>query len=412
MAQGVGRKGVGRRGIGRRGIAAVLAIVNAAPCFGQGNRGLVASIDSFVQARIAADAFSGVVAVTRGGEVIYQRAAGLAERETQRAIDADTKLQIASATKMFTQIAIWQLIQAGKVSLTDTVGKFLPTYPNETVRRQVTVEQLLRHRSGVGSFWNAEFMARRGKVRSIDDYLALFQHDSLLFAPGTSEAYSNGGYVILGAIIERVSGKDFHDYLRERIFEPAGMKGTVPNDDRKQYVNAAIGYTAQPMGGAPGGDTRLAGPGGARPGYRDSTASGAPTGRTGFRLMGPDGRELSPEEVAAARARRAAGGGQRRPNTGMMASLASPAGDYYTTASDLLMLARALTSHRLLDSTHTAGFLGARYAAGNDYRANGGGPGVNAEFSIYPTGDVVVVLSNYDPPGATAVAEFVRGLLR
>jgi ketosteroid isomerase-like protein len=96
----------------------------------------------------------------------------------------------------------------------------------------------------------------------------------------------------------------------------------------------------------------------------------------------------------------------------MMGGMASPAGDYFTTASDLLKLATALTTHRLLDSAHTAAFLGARYASGNDYRANGGGPGVNAEFSIYPSGDVVAVLSNYDPPSATAVAEHIRGLLR
>jgi ketosteroid isomerase-like protein len=118
---------------------------------------------------------------------------------------------------------------------------------------------------------------------------------------------------------------------------------------------------------------------------------------------------MTQEEAREARAARA--GAPRRPNAGMMGGMASPAGDYYTTASDLLKLAAALTSHRLLDSVHTTAFFGARYASGSDYRANGGGPGVNAEFSIYPTGDVVAVLSNYDPPSATAVAQYIRALL-
>jgi CubicO group peptidase (beta-lactamase class C family)/ketosteroid isomerase-like protein len=267
-------------------------------------------------------------------------------------------------------------------------------------------------------------MARRSSVRTVDDYLQLFQRDSLLFPPGTSETYSNGGYVILGAIIERASGRTYHDYLRERIIVPAGLTGTVPNDNRKQQPNAAIGYTSQPMGGGParGGDSRLAGPGGTRPGYgspatRDTarmvtrspgdTTPPAAGGR--LRLIGADGREMTQEEAREARAARA--GAPRRPNAGMMGGMASPAGDYYTTASDLLKLAAALTSHRLLDSVHTTAFFGARYASGSDYRANGGGPGVNAEFSIYPTGDVVAVLSNYDPPSATAVAQYIRALL-
>jgi hypothetical protein len=130
-----------------------------------------------------------------------------------------------------------------------------------------------------------------------------------------------------------------------------------------------------------------------------------------MRLVGPDGKELSPEEAQAAMARRATAGGARTPNTSMQPGVSSPAGDHYSTAGDFLKLAAALTSHRLLDSAHTAALFGARYAAGSDFRANGGGPGVNAEFSIFPSGDVLVVLSNYDPPSATTIAQHARSLL-
>jgi len=158
------------------------------------------------------------------------------------------------------------------------------------------------------------------------------------------------------------------------------------------------------------GDRRLAGPAGPRPGTAPvaATAGGeAPR----LRIMGADGRQLSPEEARDAVARRSAGGGVRRLNTNIQPGVSSPAGDHYSTVGDFLKLANAITSYRLLDSAHTAALLGARYSSGADFRANGGGPGVNAEFSIYPSGDVMVVLSNYDPPSATSVAQFIRSLI-
>jgi CubicO group peptidase (beta-lactamase class C family) len=397
--------------------AAFFSVALSIPATAQSPNSLRAAIDSFVTNQAAADSFAGVVAVARRGTTIYQRAVGTANRETGVAMTMDTKLQIASTTKLFTNIAIRQLEQAGKLSLSDTVGKFLPAYPNAVVRSTVTIEQLLRHRSGIGSFWNQRFMAHRAEVRTVQDYLELFQNDSLLFEPGTSEAYSNGGFVVLGAIIERVSRMSYHEYLRDRIFRPAGMTETVPFDRRATIANTAIGYTSQPLGGPAPGDMRLAGTG-PRPGYEPS----APTRRTAdsssaggprrLRLVGPDGRELSPEEARDAMARRAMGGGARRPNTDIQPGMSGPAGDHYSTVGDFLKLANAITSYRLLDSAHTVALLGQRYATGSDFRANGGGPGVNAEFSIFPSGDVMIVLSNYDPPSATSVAQFIRSLLQ
>lgn len=380
-----------------------------------GSAELKAAIDSFLDRRIATDSFSGAVLVARNGRIAYQRAAGIADRQSGAPMTLDTRLQIASTTKLFTQIAIRQLEQAGKLSLSDTVGTFLPNYPNAVVRSKVTIDQLLRHRSGVGSFWNERYMAHHADVRSVNHYLELFQNDSLLFEPGSSEAYSNGGYVLLGAIVERVSGKSYHDYLRQHVFAPAGMTETAPYDRRVPQQNAAVGYTTQPLGGPMPGDRRLAGPVGPRPGNAPVTPAAASTPTVGngprLRIMGADGRVLSEEEAREAVARRAASGAVRRSNTDIQPGVSSPAGDHYSTVGDFLKLANALTSHRLLDSLHTAALLGTRYSSGNDFRANGGGPGVNAEFSIYPSGDVMVVLSNYDPPAATAVAQYVRSLI-
>jgi CubicO group peptidase (beta-lactamase class C family) len=387
--------------------------------------GLREKIDSFVTRRVAEDSFSGVVAVARNGTVMYERAAGIANRSRGTPMTLDTKLQIASITKIFTQVAILQLEQAGKLALTDTVGKFLPAYPNTTVRSKVTVDQLLHHRSGVGSFWNAEFMSRHASIHTVSDYMALFDRDSLLFQPGTADEYSNGGYVLLGAIIERVSGQSYHDYVRTHIFEPAGMTGTMPYDNRRSVANAAVGYTSQELERPLLGDSRHAGVG-PLPGHAPANvpkpaivqhppagAAGPATPAPGFRfkIVGPDGHELSPEEARKAVAELAAEGTARHPNTATEAGTSGPAGDDYSTAADFIRFARALVSRRLLDSPRTAAVLGTRYRAGGDFRIAGGAPGVNAEFSIFPSGYVVVVLSNYDPPAATTIAQFIRGLL-
>ncbi|MEA2761116.1 MAG: hypothetical protein QOD47_400 [Gemmatimonadaceae bacterium] len=385
---------------------------------------LKSGLDSLVTRLAAQDSFSGVVLVARKGAVAYQRAVGLADRERRVPMTVDTRIQIASTTKLFTQIAIRQLEQAGRLALSDTVGKYLSDYPNRTVRSKVTIEQLLQHRSGVGSFWNARFAATHASVRTIDDYLRLFENDSLLFEPGTNEAYSNGGFVILGAIIEHVSGLSYHEYVKRHIFEPAGMSQTGPYDSRSIRPRSAVGYTFQSLGGAVIGDPRLAGAG-SRPGYAppfqgNTSVTQPPPSRardsapTGMRLMiiGPDGRQLSPEEARAAVADRAAANTVRRPNTQFEAGVSGPAGDDFSTVGDFLKLANALTSNKLLDPTRTAAVLGQRYATGGDFRANGGGPGVNAEFSIFPSGDVVVVFSNYDPPAATSIAQFIRSELK
>lgn len=367
---------------------------------------LARMMDSLVEARAKADQFSGTVLVALGDRVLVSRSAGLAHRELRVPMTLDTRLEIASMSKLLTRIAILQLVQAGKLALGDTVGKFLPDYPNAAVRSAATVEQLLAHRSGIGSFWNAEYMARRAEIRSVNDYLALFQRDSLLFPPGTGTAYSNGGYVVLGAIIERVSGTAYHDYVRDRILRPAGMTRTTPYDRLRLPSDLAVGYTLQPLGGPMGGDRRLAGPSASADGA--SPRPGADGNGPRLRIIGPDGRELSPEEARQTRERRATAGAVRRPNAERQPGRSGPAGGHLSTVGDFYRLARAITGHRLLDSAHTALLLGDRYARGGDLRANGGGPGANAEFSLYPSGHVIVVLSNYDPPAATDVAEFIR----
>jgi hypothetical protein len=128
-------------------------------------------------------------------------------------------------------------------------------------------------------------------------------------------------------------------------------------------------------------------------------------------LIGPDGKQLSAEQARDALAHMGALGGVRHANTDIQPGLNSPAGDEYSTVGDFLKLAAALRAHRLLDEVNTRALLGSQYASGRAYHVAGGGPGVNAEFSLFPNGDVIVVLSNYDPPSATAMATRAAALL-
>lgn len=184
---------------------------------------LPAVIAARLQAESEADRFSGAVLVARGESLIYAQAVGMADRQSGRGNTLDTPINLGSINKMFTAIAIAQLQAAGKLDWHDTVGRHLPDFPNATIRDQVTIHQLLTHTSGVGSYWNQAHAARRHEIDSHQAFLDTFVDQPLLFEPGQGLEYSNGGPVILGLIIEALSGSDYYQYVREHIYRPAGM---------------------------------------------------------------------------------------------------------------------------------------------------------------------------------------------
>ena len=364
---------------------------------------LVSTLRAYMNDRVAADSFSGAVLVARNGVPILEYAAGMADEARALPNRLDTKFNIGSVNKLLTRIAIRQLQQAGKLSLDDSVGKFLPQYPNPVVRDKVTIGQLWSMKSGVGSYFNEKFHDARLRVRTHEDYLALFASDSLLFEPGSAEAYSNGGYVILGAIIEQVSGQSYYDYVRDHITRAAGMTGTEHYELGQDVPNLASGYTFQdstgPMIGnrlaRPSGMVRMSG--GSAP--SNGEASGGAGGKPGRVLIGPgNGVRQS----------------TRRSNSFSLARKGSAAGGGYSTVADLLKLAEALRANKLLNAAFTDSLLGSQFRAkdgARPFRHGGGGPGVNAELAIYPNGYTAVVLVNHDPPAATVVALRIAELL-
>lgn len=157
------------------------------------------------------------VALARGGAVIYERGFGEAS--------IATRFPIASITKMFTAVAVMQLVQKRAVSLDATVATYLPAAPHA---REITVRELLQHTSGLWNYGDYAFQAGIvSKPTTPQAILSLAATHPLTFAPGTKSGYSNTGYVVLGLIVERVSGEPLPRYEREHIFEPAGMSNTT-----------------------------------------------------------------------------------------------------------------------------------------------------------------------------------------
>src|SRR6476661_859782 len=186
---------------------------------------------------------SGVLLIAKNGVTIASKAAGTANKTTNALIDLNTKFNLGSMNKMFTAVAVAQLAQAGKLSFTDTVGKHLPDYPNKEVAEKVTIHHLLTHTSGMGMYWNEKFREQREKLLTVAAHLPLFATDSLLFPPGEKFQYSNAGYMLLGATIEKVSGQDYYSYVQEHIYKPAGMTNTGFYEPGREIPNLAIGYT-------------------------------------------------------------------------------------------------------------------------------------------------------------------------
>lgn len=197
-----------------------------------------------IASRLAArDAFAGSLIVARGGRRLVARSWGLADPGSRKPMTLDTPMFLASAGKMFTGVAVLQLVDAGKVDLDAPLGKYLTDYPNKDMAA-VTIRQLLTHRGGSGDIGilGREDGANRARVRTIADIVELNGTRGPEFAPGTKDDYSNFGFILLGAVIEWVTGTSYYDYVAEHIFKPAGMRNAgFPDRDHLQGV--AVGYT-------------------------------------------------------------------------------------------------------------------------------------------------------------------------
>jgi CubicO group peptidase (beta-lactamase class C family) len=332
---------------------------------GMSDAQISADLKKYMDRLAGSDRFSGVVLLAKDGKPIFQHAYGLADKLSQRKTTMDSIYTIGSMGKMFTAAAVAQLVDQRKISFDDPVGKFLPDYPNQDVREKVTISELLTHTSGL-----ADFLGRRtpemkkSGVKRAAEYVTLFQNDPLRFEPGKGWGYSNAGFALLGAIIEKVSGQSYFDYIREQIFKPAGMSSSDTNETRR----------------------------------------------------------VPPRMVTPYRQRNGGKWNEREPSE---RDIGNPAGGSSSTAPDLLRFAQALQGNKLVSrkafeeliSPHSKTPWGADYGYGFEIRnvnghhaaGHGGGfPGVSTKLEMYlDQGYTVVVLSNYEQ-----IAEAVAGKVR
>ncbi|HEU4509094.1 MAG TPA: serine hydrolase domain-containing protein [Pyrinomonadaceae bacterium] len=328
---------------------------------------LVTALRKKLDEDVAAGRFSGAALIAKNGKAIFAQAYGLADREKKTPNTLQTRFRIGSMNKMFTAVATLQLVQSGKLDLKAPLGKYLTGYPNKDVGSKVTIEHLLTHQGGTGDIFGPQFSERRLELKSLQDYVNLYGDRELQFEPGSRWQYSNYGFLLLGVLIEKVSGQSYYDYVRDHIFKPAGMTGTASEPEDQIASDVSVGYT---------------------------------------KFLG-DGWKRNIESL---------------PYRG------TSAGGGYSTVEDLLRFANALQTHKLLDAKHTELLTTGKVDAGRGKYAfgfqdevadgtrcfghGGGAPGMNGGLQICPgPGYVIAVLANLDPPAATRVADFVRNRL-
>ncbi|NTU52026.1 MAG: serine hydrolase, partial [Candidatus Aminicenantes bacterium] len=161
------------------------------------------------------------VIVRKNGETVFRKGYGMADLELGVPVEPDMVFRLGSITKQFTAVAILLLAQEGKLGLQDEITKFLPDFP--TQGRRITVEHLLTHTSGIQSYTDLpEWLPLWRKDFTLKELIDLFKDKPMQFGPGESWAYNNSGYVLLGAIIEKVSGKTYEGFIEAAIFQPLG----------------------------------------------------------------------------------------------------------------------------------------------------------------------------------------------
>jgi CubicO group peptidase (beta-lactamase class C family) len=185
----------------------------------------IKEIDKFLQDSVPSHSFNGCVLIARNGKILLNKAYGMADFKNKIKNTTDTKFAIASNTKSITATAIMQLAEKGKLKLTDTLNKYIPDYPRG---KEITIKELLTHSSGIYDYTNDNTDTKSLERICFSNkptmgLINLFKNKPLKFKPGSSFSYSNSGYVLLGYIIEKVSGKSYGTYIKENIFNKAGM---------------------------------------------------------------------------------------------------------------------------------------------------------------------------------------------
>ncbi|CAH1195356.1 Penicillin-binding protein 4* [Paenibacillus plantiphilus] len=201
----------------------------------------VESFSDKVDAYLQKLKFNGSVLLAKKGKVLIRQGYGMANLQTKSPNTPNTIFRIASVTKQFTALAIMQLQEQGKLNVKDPIHKYLPDYPHGD---KITIHHLLTHTSGIPDFTGfPDYLETIGQQITVEQYLDKFKDKPLDFEPGSMSKYSNSGYIVLGAIIERVSKQTYENYIYEHIFKPLGMNNSGIRDEGIAEKQFAVGYT-------------------------------------------------------------------------------------------------------------------------------------------------------------------------
>lgn len=203
---------------------------------------LAKDIDALLDSNFAADKPGAAVIVLSGGKVIYTAARGMADLELQVPLTADMVFRIGSITKQFTAAAIMLLVEEGEISVTDEITHFFPDYPTQGA--SISVEHLLTHTSGIRSYTDMPGWMDTKIVTpmSVETLVDGFKNEPMDFQPGTEFRYNNSGYILLGGIIETVSGQTYAEFIQQRIFDPLQMDNSYYGEHAAIIPNRVAGY--------------------------------------------------------------------------------------------------------------------------------------------------------------------------
>lgn len=310
-------------------------------------------LDALMAKVTEADVFSGAVLLAKDGKVIYKKAAGMANKDFNAPNRTDTKFNLGSMNKMFTSVAIAQLVERGKLAFDDPLSKFLPDFPDKESAEKIKIKHLLTHTAGLGSYFNQKFWeSSRTRFRTVNEMMELAKGEKLQFEPGSRWQYSNTGMLVLGAVIEKASGQSYFDYIRENIYKVAGMINSDCYELDLVNPNLAVGYEKE---------------------YTDS----------GIRF---------------------------RNNIFMHVMRGGPAGGGYSTVEDLLKFDVALRSNKLVGADYVKLLLAPKPELNSpDYGYgffvnttnrtvghSGGFPGISSNLDMFlASGYTAIVMSNY-----------------
>src|SRR5262245_7719131 len=211
------------------------------------NQDLAEAIDVLLTEVYKPDGPGAAVVVVKDGRVLFRKGYGMANLELGVPIAPDMVFRLGSITKQFTAVAILMLAEQGALALDDDITAFFPDYP--THGHTITVEHLLTHTSGIRSYTGMpEWLPLWRKDFTVDELIDFFKHQPMDFAPGEKWSYNNSGYILLGAIIEKVSGKTYEQFLQQQIFEPLGMRQSYYDSTSRIIPRRVSGYSKGPEG--------------------------------------------------------------------------------------------------------------------------------------------------------------------